>query len=352
MTRPHPARLRTVSLRSVGLQSAGLLALLVTGAGAAAQPGGDAAERRAYVEGRFVRALTFHAVGDEGAAAAALDEVLELRPDDPAAYDARAEVALARGETTDALFYAERAVALAPDAAPLRLGLARALAGAGRPRDAVGAAEAARDLAPDDPAVWEALAGLYARTDQPEAEREALTAWTRLDDTAPARLRLSSLYEADGDGAAARDQALAARRLAPGDPAVLRRLATLDRPAPAAQAPAAPPRPDAATNAEGGVDALLAVVEADPRRLDVWARALQALAASADPRAGAVADDALLLFPAVPAVAAPAAEAYLAAGRSADARRAAERALAALGDAPDADALRARLDRVLAATGG
>ena len=331
-----------------------LIALALVAAGSAAAQTGDAAERQAYVEGRFVRALTFHAVGDDGAAAAALDEVLTLRPDDPAVYDARAEVALARGETADALFYAERAVALAPDAAPLRLGLARAHAGAGRLAEAVAAAEAARGLAPGDPAVWETLAGLYARTDQAEAERGALAAWTRLDDTVPARLRLSALHEAAGDPAAARDHALAARRLAPGDPAVLRRLAALDRPAPS---DAAPPRPDAAggVETESGVDALLQIVEADPRRLDVWARALQALAAAADPRAGAVADDALLLFPAVPAVAAPAAEAYLAAGRPADARRAAERALAALdtlGDVADADALRARLDRVLAATGG
>ena len=321
-----------------------LAVLLATAAASASAQPRDAAERRAYVEGRFVRALTAHATGDDDAAAEALDEVLELRPDDAAAYDARADVARARGETTDALFYAERAAALSPTSGVLRLRLARAYAGAGRLGEATAAAEAARDLAPDDPAVWETLADLYGRLDRDADERAALAAWTRLDDTVAARLRLSALAEAAGDDAGAREQALAARRLAPSDPAVRRRVAALDRPAPA---------PDDAggtggAEAAGDVDALLALVEADPRRLDVWARALDALAASADPRAGAVADDALLLFPAVPAVAAPAAEAYLAAGRPADARRAAERALATLGDGDGA--LRARLDAVLAAT--
>ena len=324
---------------------------------AAAQP--NAAERQARVEGLFVRALTAHAAGDDTAAAAALDEVLALRPGDPAVYDARAEVALARGETADALFYAERAAALAPGAGPFHLRLAQTRALAGQTAAALDAAETARALSPGDPAVWEALAGLYAQAGRDDAERDALVAWVRLDDTAAARLRLSALHEAAGDDAAALANALAARRLAPSDPAVLRRLAAL-RPEPA------PPRPDAASNAEGeavaggaaasDVDALLRTVEADPRRLDAWADALEALAAAGDPRAGTVADDALLLFPAVASVAAPAAEAYLAADRPADARRAAERALTALdamGDGvpgQDADALRARLRRVLAST--
>ena len=322
------------------------VALGLVGSAPAAAQAGDAAERRAYVEGRFVRALTLHAVGDEGAAAAALDEVLELRPDAAAVYDARADVALARGETTDALFYAERAAALAPASGHVRLRLAQAYARAGRPAEAAAAAEAARDLSPGDPAVWGTLADLYDALGRDADERAALAAWTRLRDTPEARLRLSALAEAAGDPDEAREQARAARRLAPSDPPVLRRLAALDRPA--------PPRPNAGAGADrrpespGGVGALLALVEADPRRLDVWAQVLEALAASADPRAGAVADDALLLFPAVPSVAAPAAEAYLAAGRPADARRAAERALATLGDG-DA-AVRARLDAVLDAT--
>ena len=98
-------------------------------------------------------------------------------------------------------------------------------------------------------------------------------------------------------------------------------------------------------------DALLDALADDPRDLAGWALALEALARTADPRAGATADDALLLFPTVPAVLAPAAEAYAAAGRRADAVATAQRGLDtldALGDRlPDADALRVRFRRTL-----
>ena len=98
-------------------------------------------------------------------------------------------------------------------------------------------------------------------------------------------------------------------------------------------------------------DALLAEIDDDPRQIDRWALALQALAQTADPRAGATADDALLLFASVPSVLVGAAEAYAAAGRTDDGLAAAQRAADALDllgdDLPDAPALRARLDAVL-----
>lgn len=332
-----------------------LVALLAALAGTAGAQPGDPGERRAHVEGLFVRALTAHALGDAAAAIEALDEVLELSPDDPAAYDARADVAEAQGQTADAVFYAERAVELAPDVSAFHLRLARVRAEAGRIDDALEAAEAAQALAPGDPAVWEATAELAARAGRDDVERDALTAWVRLHDTAAARLRLSAVHEVSGDADAALDHALAARRLAPADPAALRRVAALQ--APTATPPPSPSSGGAAAGSAGeDVDALLRTVEADPRRLDAWAQVLQALAEAGDPRAGTVADDALLLFSSVPAVATSAAEAYLAAGRPADARRAADRALAALDtladDLSDADALRARLQRILSATDG
>ena len=98
-------------------------------------------------------------------------------------------------------------------------------------------------------------------------------------------------------------------------------------------------------------EALLAEVDADPRRVDAWALALQALARTADPRAGATADDALLLFSSSLPVVTAAAEAYAAAGRADDARQTAQRGLSLLdvvGDSvPDTAALRTRLDAVL-----
>jgi hypothetical protein len=99
------------------------------------------------------------------------------------------------------------------------------------------------------------------------------------------------------------------------------------------------------------VDALRARVDAEPGDLAAWTRLLDLFAASGDPRGAVAADDAVLFFPASPAVLAPAAEIYRASGRSADAAAAARAGLAALDslgdDAPDdADAMRARLRRV------
>lgn len=338
-----------------------LLALALWAAPLAAQPAGDAASRRAAAEGRFVRALTAHRLGDDSTAARVLDEVLRERPDDPAVLDARAEVALELGDAPAALYYAAQAATHAPDEAAIHLRLAQALRETGDVGGAIRALDAARRLDPTDPAPLVALVDLHAEAGDAEAEREALEALVRIGDTPAARLRLSALYERSGDLDRARAEARAALRLAPGEPAVRRRLDALNgvpKADPAARRPATSGPAGASGEAlysagryEEAADALLDVVGDDPRRIDAWALALDALAQTADPRAGATADDALLLFPSVPSVLAPAAEAYLAAGRAADARAAAERGLIALdvlgAAAPDAAALRTRLQRTL-----
>lgn len=319
---------------------AALLLLLLTTA-ASAQSGVDA-----RLEGRFVRALTAVAVEDFETARETLDQILEAAPDDASVLAVRAEVAGGLGATADAVYYARRATEAAPDDAAAWLALASALADAGQLPDAAAAADRAVALDPQSLDALTAAAEIAARTGDAAAERDALAALVGVGDTPAARLRLSTLAERAGDRAEALAQAQAAARLAPAEPAVARRLADLRgeaRPAPPASAPESDGTDD--------VDALLAQVDADPRRVDLWARALDALAASADPRAGATADDALLLFPSVPAVLASAAEAYAAAGRADDARTTAQRgldALALLGDdLPDAGALRLRLDAVL-----
>lgn len=331
--------------------------LLVLPLGTAAQPrGGDAAERRAYAEGQFIQALTAHYLGNDSTAACLLDDVLEFRPDDPAVLDARAEVALALDGPADALFFAQRAAEAAPDRSEVHVRLAEALRETGQPTEAVRALETARDLDASNLDALVPLADLYAETDQPDRERETLEALVRLGDTAAARLRLSALYEQSGNRDRALEAARAAARLAPGEPAVERRLAELSG---APETPATPPRPSGTSGADlyaagryaEAADALLDALADDPRDVAAWALALDALARTADPRAGATADDALLLFPTVPAVLVPAAEAYAAAGRTADARTTAQRGLNALDtlgdDVPDADALRARLQRTL-----
>ena len=347
------------------LRVAALLAVWLVAASATAQT--DAASR-AKAEGRFVRALTAQALGDESAAAGVLDEVLATAPDDPTVLLLRAEVA---STPADAVYYARQSADAAPDRADVWLGLARALREAGQPAGAADALDTAQRLAPDDLDVLLAVAELAAEQRDGARERDALERLVRIGDSVGARLRLSALAEAAGDLDQALDHARAAARLAPSDPTVRRRLAQLERPAtdPAvadAPADASPPPSDApapAASRTGGAalfaagryaeaaDALLAELDEDPRRVDAWALVLQALARTADPRAGATADDALLLFASVPAVVVGAAEAYQAAGRDADARDTAQRGLDALdwlGDAvPDASALRARLDALL-----
>lgn len=337
-------------MRPARLSPALLLALPLV---AAAQPADGPAAERAQAEARFVRALAAHAAGVDSTAARLLDGLLADHPGDAALLETRAGVALAADRAADAVYFAERAASAAPDRPDVRLRHAQALRAAGSLSAAAEALAEARRLAPDSPAVLRALADVAREAGRADAEREALEALAAAHDAADVRLRLSSLYEQAGDAARAQSAAEAAARLAPADPAVQRRLAALAPPA-----GSAPPASASATPAEAApsnADALLATVEADPRRLDVWALALAALAQAGDPRAGATADDALLLFPTVPSVLAPAAEAYLAAGRPADARRAAQSgldALDALGSAvADADALRVRLDRVLGAAG-
>ncbi|MEM1118668.1 MAG: tetratricopeptide repeat protein, partial [Bacteroidota bacterium] len=315
--------------------------------------------QRAAAEGQFVRALTALRLGDNAEAARLLDEILRARPTDAAVLDARAEAALALADASSALFYAQQAAEQAPDEPSVHLRLAEAFRQTGDAASAVGALDTARRLDATDPAPLVALADLHAAAGDTEAERETLEALVRLGDTPAARLRLSVLYERAGDTERALDAARRAVRLAPGEPRLRDRVASLRSPdVPAAPGPDASDVDGEALHAAGryaeAADALLDLVEREPRRLDAWALALDALARTGDPRAGATADDALLLFPSVPSVLAPAAEAYLAAGRSADARDAAERGLQALdilGDVDGADAFRARLQRALADAG-
>ncbi|PAP77617.1 tetratricopeptide repeat protein [Rubrivirga marina] len=322
------------------MRRAPLLLLLLTTA-ATAQSGVDA-----RLEGRFVRALTAVAIEDYETARETLDQILETTPGDASVLAVRAEVATGLGATADAVYYARRATEAAPDDAAAWLAFSAALLDAGQLREAADAAGRAVTIDPHDLDALTSAAEIAARLGDPAAERDALTTLVRVGDTAAARLRLSTLAERAGDRDEALAQARAAARLAPTEPAVARRLSDLqgtDRPA--------PPASGAEAGEADDVDALLALIDADPRRVDLWAQALDALAASADPRAGATADDALLLFPSVPAVLAAAAEAYAAAGRADDARATAQRGLAALDllgdDLPDADALRLRLDAVL-----
>lgn len=326
-----------------------LLLAVAASAPASGQAGAPPAEAsQATAEGRLIRALTEHHLGNDSAAVRHLDAVLALRPGDGAALDALAEAYTALGRPTDALYHAGLAAAASPDEPAVHARLGALLVAAGQPDAALARYETARRLSPTDAATLLALADLHAAAGRGPAEREALEALVAVGETSGAWLRLATLY------AAAREDELelaalrAAVRLAPGDPTARARLRAfvLDRIDAPPSTPVALPPAGAAS-----ADEALAVVAADPRRLDAWAAALDALARTADPRAGDTADEATLLFPTVPSVLAPAADAYLAAGRPSDAARAARSGLTALGALPSGDpiaaALRARFDRVL-----
>ena len=316
-----------------------LLALAALGAAppahaqprAAPTPAGIQAE----AEGHLVRSLTALALGNDSAAVRHAESALALVPGSAAPLDLLAEAYEALGRPTDALYHAGLAAAAAPSEAGVALRLARLQAASGQAAAALASAERARRLSPADAGALALVARLYAAAGRPADEQAALEDLAARYGDRAVWQRLAAVYDRSG----APDQALAARRAAGLPvPAV---------PAPTVPAPTAPPGP-AASPPVLSADEALAIVADDPRRLDAWAAALAALAAAQDPRAGDTADEATLLFPTLPSILAPAAEAYLAAGRPADAARTARAGLAVLGasDPP----LRARLDRALAAS--
>ncbi|HEX9951720.1 MAG TPA: hypothetical protein VGB53_08125, partial [Rubricoccaceae bacterium] len=276
---------------------------------AAPTPAGIQAE----AEGHLVRSLTALALGKDSAAVRHAEAALALAPGSAAPLDLLAEAYEALGRPTDALYHAGLAAAAAPGEAGVAVRLARLQAASGQAAAALATAERARRLSPADAESLALVARLYAAAGRPADERAALEDLAARYGDPAVWQRLAALYDRTG----ATDQALAARRTAG--------LAET-----AASAPAASPPGYTAPPPVLSADAALAIVADDPRRLDAWAAALTALATSGDPRAGDTADEATLLFPTLPAILAPAAEAYLAAGRPADAARAARAGLAAL----------------------
>ena len=313
-----------------------LLLLVATLVPAVAQP---SPAERACAEGQFVRALTAQTLGDDSTAARVLDDLLSTTQD-ATLLIIRSEVA---GDPTEAVHFARQAADLAAERADAHLALAAALRSAGQFGPAADALDAARRLAPADLDVLLAWAEVAAQQQDADAERQALAALVRLGDTVAARLRLSTLAEERGDRGDALAQAQAASRLAPSEPTVRRRLTDLQT---ESQTAPAPP-----SGAAGDIDSLLDQIDRNPRDLGAWVAVLDAMAASADARASATADEAMLLFSSVPAIVTSAADAYFAVGETEAGRAAAQRGLDALdrlGDAlPDADALRARLIALL-----
>ena len=196
---------------------------------------------------------------------------------------------------------------------------------------------------PGDPVVLDVLAEAYHADGRlAEALYHAELAAERAPDDAAILHRLADFYAEAGDASQATRARARADRIAPraAPPLVP---APPDRSAPPAVAEGDPPGLEAyrAGRYAEAADALLDALDADPRQLDAWPFALDALTRASDARAGDTAELAVLLYPTVPAILVPAAEAFAALGRTQEARDAAEAALRTLGAAGDA-ALRAR----------
>lgn len=251
-----------------------------------AQPGSERVTQ-AEAQPLFIAALTDLYMGDPARAATRLGDVLVAYPDDPVVLDALAEAYLAQGLTAEALYHAELAASLAPDDASIQHRLADAYEASGDATQAQLARDAARRLAPEtDPPSTESPVGPVA---SPPAAPGARTPDTDLPGMAAYR---------------------------------------------------------AGRYAEAA-EALLDVVDRDPRQIEAWPLVLDALARTSDSRAGDTADLALLLYPTVPSVLVPAAEVFRAAGRMDDAHDAAHAALRALDAGPDDLSLRQRADALL-----
>lgn len=282
--------------------------------------------------------------GDLDAAAASYAAATTTPTADPGPLVALAELYARLGrpdaerETLETLLgYGETSAA--------RLRLAALAETAGAPAEAARHLAVAAALDPGEPAVWRRLAEARAAAGDAAGAADAAARADRLDPAAVLGPPPALSDDASLDGLSA--DALLARLTAalnradgtPPDPAALAEaLALADR-----ALDATPQRPDVLAAAgeaaalagddAAAADRLVAAVRADPRQLGAWELGLTVLARSADARAGEHADEAMLLFGSVPRIVGAAALAYAAAGRGADAREAAQRAL----DRLDAD---------------
>lgn len=262
------------------------IALLLVASVMAASAGAQAGQERisqAEAEPLFIAALADLYLGDPAQAATRLGDVLVAYPDDPVVLDALAEAYLAQGLAAEALYHAELAASAAPD----------------------------------DPVI---------------------------------QRRLAEAYDATGDAIRAQQAIDTADQLQPNVPSPPSPTPSQSATESAGEEPQSDLPGRAAYRAgrfTEAADALLGVVEDDPRQLEAWALVLNALARASDNRAGDTAEMAVLLYPTVPSILVPAAEAFRSANRPAEARSAAESALRILDSGADDASLRQRADALL-----
>ncbi len=118
---------------------------------------------------RYARAIAAYRLGEIDRALAGLDDLLTDNPDDPFFHELRGQILFENGRLRAALPSYGRAVALMPDAAPLRLGLARAQLETNDPalvKAAVAHLRKAVRLEPRNHGAWRQLGIAYGRDGQ------------------------------------------------------------------------------------------------------------------------------------------------------------------------------------------
>ena len=132
----------------------------------------------------YARAIAYHRLPAPGDALAALDRLLEIRPDDPYYLELKGQVLFESGRAAEAVPLYRRAMRAAPDQPLIKTGLGRALLALDTPdanAEALAVLKEARAANRSDPAALRALATAHARAGEEgmaalaTAERFALT---------------------------------------------------------------------------------------------------------------------------------------------------------------------------------
>jgi hypothetical protein len=135
----------------------------------------------------------------EGAAEAkrALDRLLLLDPDDPAALEMKGKQLFIEGKPDDAARLFARAAAAGTTTAPSHVGLAAIALRAGRTPDAIAELEEARHVEPDDPWILSKLAGAYAAVNDAAHRDEIARAQSYFQAKTPGPTPVTSWLPAD-----------------------------------------------------------------------------------------------------------------------------------------------------------
>jgi predicted Zn-dependent protease len=133
--------------------------------------------------GRYARAIALYRLPDLDAALAEIDRLIGEHPDDPYFHELKGQMLFENGRIEAAVEPYREAVALAPTAAMLHVGLARALIESGAApanQEAIGALDEALRLEPNNAGAWRQLGIARGRAGEEGESSLALAEWALL----------------------------------------------------------------------------------------------------------------------------------------------------------------------------